>query len=33
MARPITEVKQKETSAQRLAKGMDGLKNGKTWTG
>jgi hypothetical protein len=33
MARSITEVKQEETRARRLAKVMDVLKNGKKWTG
>jgi hypothetical protein len=33
MARAITEVKQEETCLRRLAKVMDGLKNGKKWTG
>ena len=33
IARSITEVKQEETRARRLAKAMDILKNGKKWTG
>ena len=33
MARAITEAKQEETRARRLAKVMDVLKNGKRWTG
>jgi hypothetical protein len=33
MARSITEVKQEETRARRLAKVIDVLKNGKKWTG
>lgn len=33
MARSITEVKQEETRARRLAKVMGVLKNGKKWTG
>jgi bifunctional DNA-binding transcriptional regulator/antitoxin component of YhaV-PrlF toxin-antitoxin module len=33
MARAITEVKQEETRARRLAKVMDVLKDGKKWKG
>lgn len=33
MARSITEAKQEETRARRLAKVMDVLKNGKKWMG
>lgn len=33
MARSITEAKQEETRARRLAKVMDILKSGKKWTG
>ena len=33
MARAITEVKQEETRARRLAKVMEILKTGKKWTG
>ena len=32
-ARSITQAKQEETRARRLAKVMDNLKNGKKWTG
>jgi bifunctional DNA-binding transcriptional regulator/antitoxin component of YhaV-PrlF toxin-antitoxin module len=33
MARAITEVKQEDTRARRLARVMDVLKNGKKWRG
>lgn len=33
IARSITDAKQEETRARRLAKAMDILKNGKKWTG
>jgi uncharacterized protein YdeI (YjbR/CyaY-like superfamily) len=33
MARLITDAKQEDTRARRLAKVMDVLKNGRKWTG